>query len=97
MKLEDLKKPFLYGLPLLFVVWVVGCMIWGKGGIIENRRVSGELAVIEEEIQVLERELERTEVHLRYLRDNERYRAGFAREMGYRKPDEVIFKFVENP
>lgn len=92
-----MKRAAACGLPLLFVCWVVSCMIWGKGGLIEHRKVEEELAVLDEEILGLELELRRTETHLEYLRDNERYLEGFARELGYRKPDEVIFKFVKNP
>lgn len=95
MRTGKLRGLLLYAALLLLACWVCYAMVWGKGGLVRRREAAAELASLEAEIIQLEREIERTNVHLRNLRSNQRYLLGYARELGYRRPDEVIFKFIK--
>jgi cell division protein FtsB len=94
MSMRKPPGPFVWVMILLLACWVCYAVVWARGGMVQKRETAAELAALEREIERLEREIERTDVHLRNLRSNRRYLLGYAREQGYRMPDEVIFKFI---
>jgi cell division protein FtsB len=84
----------LYLALLLVVLWASFVILFGKGGVVKRRAVEKELALVEEEIRSLEEEKALTELRLANLQDNTRFIEGYARELGYKKPGEIIFKFI---
>ena len=79
---------------LVFLVWLGYTVVYGKGGIVERRMTERTLADLEEEIEVLERHIERADLELLNLRSNERYLTQLARNLGYRHEGEIIFRFL---
>jgi cell division protein FtsB len=80
---------------ILFAVWMSFVIVYGKGGIVRRRKLEAEIMVLRREILELEKENRMIEVSIESLRDNERYIEGYARELGYRKEGETIYKFIE--
>ena len=52
------------------------------------------MAALQEEVVLLEREIDLADLELNNLR-NHTYIEGYARELGYRKEGEVIYKFMK--
>lgn len=85
-----------YVIFLLFAFWVGYIIINGNGGINNRRKVSRELYLLETEIQKLEQESKMLEWEIENLRSNKSYIESFARELGYKKKGEIIFRFMKN-
>ena len=83
-----------YTVMLIFLAWLGYTVVYGKGGIVERRSTEQTLARLEEEIELLEREIERADIELRNIRGNKRYLAQLARELGYKYDGELIFRFM---
>ena len=85
----------IYLLFFLFAFWIVYIIIYGNGGIVKREKIERELRVLEEEIYGLERTRERLDWEIKNLRSNRSYIEAYAREIGFRKRGEIIFKFVK--
>lgn len=77
------------------MIWVSYIIVWGKGGMVERRNLENQILDVEEEIHRLKLQEELLDIHIKNLKENRRYIEGYARELGYKKDGEVIFKFVE--
>jgi cell division protein FtsB len=84
-----------YVVLILLSLWVSYLIIYGRGGIVRRRSLEAEIHTLQREIDDLHRESDYLDVALRNLTDNVRYIEGYARELGYRKPGETIYKFIE--
>lgn len=85
----------IYLLFFLFAFWIVYIIIYGNGGIVKREKIEKELRVLEEEIYGLERTRERLDWEIKNLRSNRSYIEAYAREIGFKKRGEIIFKFVK--
>ncbi|KPJ86241.1 MAG: hypothetical protein AMS17_13335 [Spirochaetes bacterium DG_61] len=80
---------------ILLAVWVSFIIVYGKGGIVKRRNLEAEILTLEGEIRTLESERAMLDIVIQNLRGNKRYIEGYARELGYRKEGETIYKFIE--
>jgi cell division protein FtsB len=80
---------------ILLAVWVSFIIVYGKGGIVKRKNLEAEILTLEEEIRSLENERALRDLDIQNFRDNRRYIEGYARELGYRKEGEIIYKFIE--
>ena len=85
----------IYLLFFLFAFWIVYIIIYGNGGIVKREKIERELRVLEEEIYGLERTRERLDWEIKNLRSNRSYIEAYAREIGFKKRGEIIFKFIK--
>ena len=81
-------------LMLVFLAWLGYTVVYGKGGIIERKKTERTLARLEEEIEQLEHDIGKADFELRNLAGNKKYLTQLARELGYRKEGETIFRFL---
>jgi cell division protein FtsB len=81
---------------LLFVFWIGYIIINGNGGIKNRMKASRELYILETEIQTLEQESKVMEWEFEKLMSDKSYIESFARELGYKKKGEIIFRFMKN-
>ena len=85
----------IYLLFFLFAFWIVYIIIYGNGGIVNREKIERELRILEEEIYELERTKERLDWEIINLRNNRPYIEAYAREIGFKKKGEIIFKFIK--
>lgn len=85
----------LYLILILSMIWVSYIIVWGKGGLVKRRDLENQILNLEEEIRRLRLQEELLDIHIKNLKENRKYIEGYARELGYKKEGEVIFKFVE--
>ncbi len=85
----------IYFIFFLFSFWIVYIIIYGNGGIIKRENMRRELQVIEEEISLLKTEKERLSWEIESLKNDREYAEAYARELGFKKRGEVIFKFIK--
>ena len=78
----------------LFAFWIGFVIIYGNGGINNRRKASLELQVLEQDIKDLEQKRKLLEWETEKIRSNRAYIESFARELGYRKNGEIIFRFT---
>jgi cell division protein FtsB len=83
-----------YVLMLVFLAWLGYMIVYGNGGIIERKKTERTLANLEEEIESLERVIEKTDLELHNLESNKKYLTQLARELGYKQEGETIFRFL---
>ena len=79
----------------LFAFWIGFVIIYGNGGINNRRKASLELQVLEEDIKELEQKRKLLEWEIKNINSNRAYIESFARELGYRKNGEIIFRFMK--
>lgn len=77
------------------MLWISYLILWGKGGIVERKGLEREILLLEDEIQELRLKQDLLDIHIRNSKENRKYIEGYARQLGYKKEGEVIFKFVE--
>lgn len=77
------------------MIWVSYIIVWGKGGLVERKNLENQILSLEEEVHRLKLQEELLDIHIRNLKENRKYIEGYARELGYKKEGEVIFKFVQ--
>jgi len=92
--LQNRLHLFVYFIFFLFSFWIVYIIIYGNGGIISRENMSRELQVLEEEISLLRTEKEKLGWEIESLKSNRAYVEAYARELGFKKSGEVIFKFM---
>jgi cell division protein FtsB len=96
--IRSLKKNFstiIYVVLILLAVWVSYIIVYGKGGIVKRRTLEAEIVTLKSEIRRLEVEREMIDLHIRNMKENVPSIEGYARELGYKKEGEVIYKFIE--
>jgi len=85
----------IYLIMTLFAVWAGYLMICGNGGILERRKVDKQIAALRDEISDLKEREQRIDWETQSLKNNKKYLEGFARELGFKKEGEIIFKYVK--
>jgi cell division protein FtsB len=96
--LQNRMHLVVYFIFFLFSFWIVYIIIYGNGGIIKRENMRRELQVLEEEIRLLKTEKQRLSWEIESLKTNRVYVEAYARELGFKKRGEVIFKFIrQNP
>jgi cell division protein FtsB len=84
----------IYIVILLFIGWLGYAIIYGKGGIIERSETQRSLVLLEEDIDTLEHKIEKIDLEIKSFKDNRKLIAGLAREYGYKREGELIFRFL---
>jgi cell division protein FtsB len=84
----------IYIVILLFIGWLGYTIVYGKGGIIERSETNRSLALLEEDIDTLEHEIEKIDLEIKSFKDNRKLIEGLAREYGYKREGELIFRFL---
>jgi cell division protein FtsB len=85
----------IYLLLILLSLWISYLIIYGKGGIVKRKSLEAEIVTLQREINDLQEESDFLDVVLHHFTDNTRYLEGYARELGYRRESETIYKFIE--
>ena len=96
--MQRLKKNplgfLIYGVIFLVSIWICWILVYGKSGIVSRRNLQQRISALQEEVVHLEREIDLADLELKNLKDNT-YIEGYARELGYKKKGEVIYKFMK--
>ncbi len=77
------------------MLWIGYIVLYGNGGVFERREARRQVSALEAEITTLQREQDTAEKKIDFLHKNTRYIEGYARELGYKKKGEMIFKFIK--
>ena len=86
-----------YSVIFLVTLWIIYIMFFGKGGILERKKIIKEIGVLQSEIQSLKNEKLRLKWEIDNLKKSGDYTISIAHSYGYRFEDEIIFKFMKNP
>jgi len=85
----------LYGIFFLFTFWIAYTFIYGRGGIVARRKIEQEIELAVQEIEKLNKESQRLQWEIQSMKNNSLYLESFARELGYRKEGDIVFRFIE--
>lgn len=91
---RNVTNLLIYAFLIVFALSMGYLIVYGRGGLVAVRKIEKDVGLLEEEIQQLEQENERLEWEVKSLRNNPEYIEGLAREMGYKKRGEIIFRFI---
>lgn len=80
---------------IVLAIWISYIIVYGKGGIVKRRNLETEIISLQREIGELENSSGMIDIVIQNMRENERYIEGYARELGYRREGETIYKFIE--
>lgn len=80
---------------IVLSIWISYIIVYGKGGIVKRRNLETEIISLQREIGELENSSGMIDIVIQNMRENERYIQGYARELGYRREGETIYKFIE--
>lgn len=80
---------------IVLAIWISYIIVYGKGGIVKRRNLEIEIISLQREISELENSSGMIDIVIQNMRENERYIEGYARELGYRREGETIYKFIE--
>jgi len=80
---------------IVLATWISYIIVYGKGGIVKRRNLETEIISLQREIGELENSSGMIDIVIQNMRENERYIEGYARELGYRREGETIYKFIE--
>ncbi len=80
---------------IVLSIWISYIIVYGKGGIVKRRNLETEIISLQREIGELENSSGMIDIVIQNMRENERYIEGYARELGYRREGETIYKFIE--
>lgn len=80
---------------IVLAIWISYIIVYGKGGIVKRRNLETEIISLQREIGELENSSGMIDIVIHNMRENERYIEGYARELGYRREGETIYKFIE--
>jgi cell division protein FtsB len=96
--IQILKKhihTIIYVALIVLAVWISYIIVYGKGGIVRRRNLESEIVELQREIGELEFRSGMIDVKIQSMRENERSIESYAREIGYRREGETIYKFIE--
>ncbi len=80
---------------IVFAIWISYIIVYGNGGIVKRGNLETEIISLQREIRELENSSGMIDIVIQNMRENERYIEGYARELGYRREGETIYKFIE--
>ena len=96
--IQVLKKnlsTIIYVALIVLAVWISYIIVYGKGGIVRRRNLESEIVELQREIHELEINSGMIDIRIQSMRENERSIQSYARELGYRREGESIYKFIE--
>lgn len=96
--IQILKKhisTIIYVSLILLAVWISYIIVYGNGGIVKRRNLESQIIELKREIRELEISSGMIDIKIQSMRENERAIESYARELGYRKEGETIYKFIE--
>jgi cell division protein FtsB len=96
--IQILKKhlnTIIYIALIVLAIWISYIIVYGKGGIVKRRNLEYEIISLQREIRELETSSGMIDIVIQNMRENERYIEAYARELGYRREGETIYKFIE--
>ncbi|MFW6139281.1 MAG: FtsB family cell division protein [Spirochaetota bacterium] len=79
---------------LIAAIWTGYVVIYGYGGLHHRKKVHSKLSELKEEIKELSEQENVLDWKIQNLKQNGPYMEGVAREMGFKKPRDVIFKVI---
>jgi cell division protein FtsB len=85
----------LYGIFFLFAFWVAFALVYGKGGMLERRKMTTRLDRLQEEVRDLEEQSAYLDWQVENMKKNRRTIEAYARELGFKKEGELIFRFMK--
>jgi cell division protein FtsB len=80
---------------IVIAIWISYIIVYGKGGIVKRNNLENEIVELQREIEELEIENGMIDIKIQSMRENRRAIESYARELGYRKEGESIYKFIE--
>jgi len=98
MKIKNglIIKLVVYIITLFFTIFIGYSIIFGKGGIMDRKGLEKEIELLRKEIEELENEKGKIGWKIENLQSNKAFVEGFARELGFKKDGEIIFKYIKN-
>jgi cell division protein FtsB len=84
-----------YVVLIIVAVWISYIIVYGKGGIVKRNNLENEIVELQREIDGLEIDNGLIDVKIQSMRQNRRAIESYARELGYRREGETIYKFIE--
>jgi cell division protein FtsB len=85
----------IFGVFLLFAFWVAFALVYGKGGVIARKNVLGQIARLKAEIARLESGTRHLDGRIENLKTNRHTVESHARELGFKKEGETIYRFLK--
>jgi cell division protein FtsB len=79
----------------LFAFWVAYALVYGKGGVIERKKVLGRIERLKAEIEQLESGSRHLDRRIENLKTDRRAVESYARELGFKKEGEVVYRFLK--
>ena len=79
----------------LFAFWVAYALVYGKGGVIERKKVLARIEQLRAEIERLESGSRHLDRRIENLRTDSRAVESYARELGFKKEGEVVYRFLK--
>jgi cell division protein FtsB len=79
----------------LFAFWVAYAFVYGKGGVIERKKVMVRIELLRDEIEQLESGSRHLDRRIENLRTDSRAVESYARELGFKKEGEVVYRFLK--
>jgi cell division protein FtsB len=96
--IQVLKKhlhTIIYVALIVLAVWISYIIVYGRGGIVKRRGLESEIAELQREIHELEMSSGMIDVKIQSMHEDEASIRSYARELGYRREGETIYKFIE--
>jgi len=79
----------------LVIFWMGYSIINGKGGLVKKNLLEQKITVLESEIKELELENTLLDIKIKNLKSNKKFIQGYARELGYKREGDIIYKFIK--
>jgi len=79
----------------LMFFWSAYVFIYGGGGALKRNQLKNEILRLRQDIENLKKEKEILEWKINNIESNPKFIETIAREMGYKKAGEVIFKLIK--
>jgi cell division protein FtsB len=79
----------------LFAFWVAYALVYGRGGVIERKKALKQIDRLRAEIGQLETSSQHLDWRIENLRTDRRAVESYARDLGFKKEGEVIYRFLK--
>lgn len=79
----------------IMIIWSGYLFIYGGGGALKRNQLRNEISRLKLDIENLKKEKEILEWKINNIENNPNFIETIAREMGYKKPGEIIFKLIK--
>ena len=87
----------IFGIFFLFAFWVAFALVYGRGGIIVRKKLLRDIDRLQAEVHRMDERSKHLDIQIETMRRNRRTIEAFAREIGYKRDGEIIFRFMKKP